>query len=111
LRVDRPHIIVDVAIDVASPALGCSAVTPARALLLEGGPKVHQLLEVLIDLGLELIELLKLGSLRPLRGRHHGPLSWGPRGQHLLKRSATALSYEGGIPRGYLLDLHVEAFT
>jgi hypothetical protein len=98
-------------IDVTSPTSGCSAVTPARALLLEGGPEVHQLLAVLINLGLELMELLELGSPRPLGGRHHVPLSWGPHGQHLLKRSVNALPYGGGVPRGYLLDLHVEAFT
>jgi hypothetical protein len=98
-------------IDVVSPMPGCSTITPARVLLLEGGPEVHQLLAVLIDLGLELVELLKLGPPRPLGGRHCGPLSWGPCGQHLLKRSANALPYGGGIPQGYLLDLHVEAFT
>jgi hypothetical protein len=46
-----PLIILDAAIDVTTPALGCSAVTLARALLLEGGLEVHQLLAVLVDLG------------------------------------------------------------
>jgi hypothetical protein len=98
-------------IDVASPAPGCSAVTPARALLLEGGPEVHQLLAVLISLGFDPAELLELGLPRPLGGRHRGPPPRGPRGQHLLMRSVSALSYGGRVPRGYLLDLHVEAFT
>jgi hypothetical protein len=106
-----PLVVVDMAIDIASPAPGCSAITPARVLLLKGGSEVHQLLVILINLGLELAELLELGPPRPLGGRHHGPLSWGPRGQHLLKWSVNALPYGGGIPRGYLLDLHVEAFT
>jgi hypothetical protein len=66
---------------------------------------------VLVGLGFKLTELLELGPLRPLGGRHRGPLSWGPHGQHLLKRSANALPYRGGVPRGYLLDLYVEAFT
>jgi hypothetical protein len=91
-------IVIDVTIDITSPTPGCSAVTLARALLLEGGPKVHQLLVVLIDLDLELTGLLELGSLRPLGGRHRGPLSWGPGGQHLLKQSANVLPYGGGIP-------------
>jgi DNA-binding phage protein len=54
-----PLIVVDAAIDVTSPAPGCSVVTLARALLLEGGPEVHCLLVVLVDLGLELTELLE----------------------------------------------------
>jgi hypothetical protein len=69
-----PLVVVGAVIDIASPASGYSTVTPARALLLEGGPEVHQLLAVLIDLGLELVELLKLDPPRPLGGRHHGPL-------------------------------------
>jgi hypothetical protein len=78
--VDRPLVIVDAMIDVASPAPGCSTVTPARALLLGGGPEVHQLLVVLVDLGLELVELLELDPSRALRGGHRSPLSWGPHG-------------------------------
>jgi hypothetical protein len=78
--IDHPLVIVNAAINVASPAPGCSAITPARALLLEGGPEMHQLLAVLVDLGLKFVELLELSPSRLLRGRHRGPPSWGPRG-------------------------------
>jgi hypothetical protein len=106
-----PLVVVDAAIDIASPTLGYSTITPTRALLLEGGPEVHQLLVVLVDLGLELVKLLKLGPPRPLGGRHHGLPLRGPRGPHLLIRSMNTLPYGGGISWGYLLDLHVKAFT
>jgi hypothetical protein len=79
--------------------------------LFKGGSEVHQLLAVLVNLGLELMELFKLGSVRPHGGGHRGPLLWGPYGQSLLKQSANALSYGGGIPRGNLLNLYVKAFT
>jgi hypothetical protein len=79
-RPPPPVIVVDAVINIASPVPGCSAINPARVLLLEGGPKVHQLLEVLVDLGLELTELLELSPSRPLGGRHRGPLPWGPVG-------------------------------
>jgi hypothetical protein len=36
-----PFVVVDVVINVVSPAPGCSAITPARALLIEGGPEVY----------------------------------------------------------------------
>jgi hypothetical protein len=75
-----PFVVVDAAIDVASPVSGCSTVTPDRVLLVEGGTEVHQLLVVLVDLGLELVELLEFGLLRPHGSRHRGPLSRGPRG-------------------------------
>jgi hypothetical protein len=88
---DCPLVVVNAVIDVASPVPGCSVITPAKMPLLEGGPEVHQLLVVLIDLGLELMELLELGPLRPHRGGHCGPLSWGPCGQCSLKRSANTL--------------------
>jgi hypothetical protein len=70
-----PLVVIDAVIDVASLAPSCFAVTPTRALLLEGGPEVHQLLAVLVDLGLELAGLLELGPPRPLGGRHCGLLS------------------------------------
>jgi hypothetical protein len=75
-----PLVVVDAVINIVSLVLGCSAINPARVLLLEGGPKLHQLLAVLIDLGLELAELLELSPSRPLGGRHRGPLPWGPMG-------------------------------
>jgi hypothetical protein len=105
-----PLVIVDATIDIASPALGYSTVSPTKALLLEGGPEVHQLLAVLIDLGLEFAELLELGPPRPLGGGQRGPPLRGPRGQHLLTRSVNALSYGGGVPRVYLLDLYMKVF-
>jgi hypothetical protein len=75
-----PLVVVDAAINVASPVPGCSAITLARMFLLEGGPEVHQLLAVLVDLGLELKELLELSPPRPHGGGHRGPLLWGPHG-------------------------------
>jgi hypothetical protein len=66
-------IVVDAVINITSPTPCCSAVTLARALLIEGGPKVYLLLAVLIDLSLEFTELLELGPPRPLGGRHRGP--------------------------------------
>jgi hypothetical protein len=108
---DYPLVIVDAVIDIASPILDCSAITPARTFLLEGGPKVHQLLAILIDLGLELMKLLKLGLPRTHRSRHCGLHSWGSRGPCLLKRSMNALPYRGSIPQGNLLNLYVKAFT
>jgi hypothetical protein len=57
-----PLIIVDASIDIA----GYSVVSLARVLLLEGGPEVHQLLAVLVDLSLEFAKLLELGPPRPL---------------------------------------------
>jgi hypothetical protein len=72
---------------------------------------VHQLLVILVDLGLELTELLELGPSRPHGGRHRGLLSCGSRGECLLKRSVNALPYGGGVPWGNLLYLQMKAFT
>jgi hypothetical protein len=106
-----PFVVTDASVNIASPALGCPAVSPAGVLPLEGGPEVHQLSVVLFDLSLEFVELLELSSLRPLRGGCHGPPPRGPYGKHLLMRSMGALFYKGGIPRRYLLDLHMKAFV
>ena len=53
-----PYIVVDVVVDVASPPLGCSAITVTSLLLLEGGSELLQEESILIDLGLKLTELL-----------------------------------------------------
>jgi DNA-binding phage protein len=79
-RLIAPLVVVDAPIDIASLTPGCSAVTLARALLLKGGPEVHHLLAVLVDLGLEFTELLELYWPRPLGGRHRGPPCGGPVG-------------------------------
>jgi hypothetical protein len=108
---DCPLVIVNAVIDITSPVPGYSAITPARTPLLKGGPEGHQLLAVLVNLGLKLTELFKLGPLRPHGGEHCGPLSLGPRGQSSLKWSVDALSYGGGVPMGNLVNLYVKAFT
>jgi hypothetical protein len=99
-----------VTIDITSFVSGYSAVTSARALLLEGSPEVHQLLAVLVDLSLEFVELLKLGPLRPLGGKHRGPPPMGAPWATPVDTECERPVLRGWHPRGYLLDLHVKAF-
>jgi hypothetical protein len=54
----RPLVVNNATIDVVSLVPVCSTITLAKALLLEGGPEVHQPLAVLVDHGLKLAELL-----------------------------------------------------
>ena len=53
-----PFVIVDAAIDVASPSSGCSALTMTLLLLLKSVSELLQKESVLFDLGLKLMELL-----------------------------------------------------
>ena len=53
-----PFIVVDAVVDVASPALGCSAITVTPLLSLESVSELLQKELILLDLGLELSELL-----------------------------------------------------
>ena len=53
-----PFVIVDAAVDIASPPSGCSAITATLLLLLESVSELLQKESVLFDLGLKLMELL-----------------------------------------------------
>jgi len=53
-----PFIIVNAAVDVASPQPGRSAIAAPPLLLLEGGSELLQEESILLDLGLKLTELL-----------------------------------------------------
>ena len=53
-----PFIIVNAAVDVASPQPGRSAIAVPPLLLLEGGSELLQEESILLDLGLKLTELL-----------------------------------------------------
>jgi len=53
-----PFVIVDAAVDVASPPPGCSAITTTPLLLLESVSELLQKESILFDLGLKLTELL-----------------------------------------------------
>ena len=53
-----PFVVVDAAVDVASPPPGCSANTVTPLLSLESASELLQKESVLFDLGLKLTELL-----------------------------------------------------
>ena len=53
-----PFVVVDAVVNVVSPLLGYSAITVTPLLLLEGVSELLQKESVLLDLGLELMELL-----------------------------------------------------
>jgi len=53
-----PLIIINAAVDVASPQPGRSAIAAPLLLLLEGGSELLQEESILLDLGLKLTELL-----------------------------------------------------
>ena len=55
-----PLVIVDAAVDIASPPSGHTAITTTPLLLLEGGSELLQKESVLLDLGLKLTELLQV---------------------------------------------------
>ena len=53
-----PFVVVDAAVDIASPLLGCSTITATLLLLLESVSELLQKESILFDLGLKLTELL-----------------------------------------------------
>ena len=53
-----PFIVVDAAVDVASPSSGYSAITATSLLLLESVSELLQKESVLFNLGLKLMKLL-----------------------------------------------------
>ena len=55
-----PFIVADAVVDIASPPLGCSAITATLLLSLESVSELLQKESVLFDLGLKLTELLQV---------------------------------------------------
>ena len=53
-----PFVVVDAAVDVASPPPGCSTIIATPLLLLESVSELLQKESILFDLGLKLTELL-----------------------------------------------------
>ena len=53
-----PFVVVDAVVDVASPPLGCSALTATPLLSLESVSELLQKESVLFNLGLKLMKLL-----------------------------------------------------
>ena len=53
-----PFVVVDAAVDVASPPSACSAITATSLLLLESVSELLQKESVLFNLGLKLMKLL-----------------------------------------------------
>ena len=64
-----PFVVVDAAVDIASPPLGYSAVTASPLLLLESVSELLQQESVLLDLGLKLTELLQAKASKFLVGK------------------------------------------
>ena len=64
-----PLVVVDVVVHITGPLLGSSALAATSVLPLESISKLLQEESVLLDLGLELMELFQVRALRSCRGK------------------------------------------